>query len=288
MIEVLFGESEAGSMKAAKCTVISKKSSDGPSAVWRAGDKTPPERTASGWIQGTPAEVICLGFLLDIGDIKEPVDSRYRRDLIQSLYRFPEDEPQSETAADVYVRHLSRLEKYLRDGETVRIWYSDAPYSRCGLYHLCTFLRKYENPVHAVKLPEYCVRPNAITLHKNWGEIAAEEFAAFLPYAQALSKQEIRLYASFWDSLAEENSPLRAMVNGRLTSVPEDFYDFLILKELPAEPVMQARLIGRILGRYPLSVGDWWYARRIEHFIREGKIRVHEDAQDSYHRIIGI
>lgn len=32
------------------------------------------------WIGGHPRRVICLGFMLDIGDIKEPVDGRYRRE----------------------------------------------------------------------------------------------------------------------------------------------------------------------------------------------------------------
>ena len=44
MIEVLFGESEAGAMRVAK-------------------------KENRGWIEGTAEEVICLGFLLDIGDI---------------------------------------------------------------------------------------------------------------------------------------------------------------------------------------------------------------------------
>ncbi|MFR5027465.1 MAG: DUF1835 domain-containing protein [Coprococcus sp.] len=29
-------------------------------------------------------------------------------------------------------------------GEPVRIWYSDAPYSRCGFYHVCSILKNYQ------------------------------------------------------------------------------------------------------------------------------------------------
>lgn len=54
MIEVLFGEGEAASMKAAKDKEI-----------------------------GT---VICLGFMMDVGDIREPVDSLYRKELLYSMY----------------------------------------------------------------------------------------------------------------------------------------------------------------------------------------------------------
>ena len=40
----------------------------------------------SGWIEGTSEEVICLGFMLNIGNIREPVDSSYRKELIYSMY----------------------------------------------------------------------------------------------------------------------------------------------------------------------------------------------------------
>ena len=51
---------------------------DGPTSVWAAGKKRPPEKLSAGWIEGSAQEVVCLGFMLDIGDIKEPVDSLYR------------------------------------------------------------------------------------------------------------------------------------------------------------------------------------------------------------------
>lgn len=55
LIEVLFGESEAASMKAAKSTIIKAKT-DGPTSVWIAGKKKPPKREHSGWIEGTAEE----------------------------------------------------------------------------------------------------------------------------------------------------------------------------------------------------------------------------------------
>lgn len=86
MIEILFGESEAASMKAAKNTVTKISKADGPTAVWCAGRKKPPEREHSGWVEGTPEEVVCLGFLLDVGDIQKDVTSDYRSKLLYSLY----------------------------------------------------------------------------------------------------------------------------------------------------------------------------------------------------------
>ena len=206
MIEVLFGESEAASMKAAKSTIMKAKI-DGPTSVWIAGKKKPPKREDSGWLEGTAEEVICLGFLLDIGDIREEVDSQYRKDLIYSLYaqeqwgKDPELDEELRNLAECYINEMARLKNYLDDGEQIRIWYSDAPYSICGFYQLCSILTKYDNSIQVVKLPQYCVRDNVIISYKNWGEIAAEEFAGFLPYEKKLSRQELRLYNSLWNEL---------------------------------------------------------------------------------------
>ena len=291
MIEVLFGESEAGSMKAAKNKFVAG-TVNGPVSVWVAGKKTPPRKPFAGWIEGTPDEVICLGFMMDIGSIKEPMDSPYRKELIGSMYAQNQWEQDEETikelknAGDAYVNELYRLKRFLDSGESVRIWYSDAPYSRCGLYSLCHILKDYENKISAVQLPEYIVWDTNIVSYQSGTEVSAEDFAGFLPHERSLSKEEVRMYNTLWGILAEENSPLRAIVNNRLLSVPEDFYDFLIWERLTSAPLKESRLIGDILGQSQLGVGDWWYARRIEHYIRQGKIRVVEDSKSTYARTI--
>ena len=291
MIEVLFGESEAASMKAAKNRVVIGKV-NGPESVWMAGKKKPLEKSFAGWVEGTAEEVVCLGFMLDIGDIKKPVDSQYRKELIFSLFaqnqygRFAEMEEELKQAADVYANELQRLKKFLEDGEALRIWYSDAPYSRCGFYSLCQMLRNYGNEIHVVKLPEYAAGKKHIVSYRTWGEVAAEEFAGFLSFEKELTREEVRMYAGLWSRLTEDNSPLRAVVNGRVIGVREDFYDFLLWKRLTHEPIKEARLIGDILGCFQLGVGDWWYARRIDYHIQQGNIMIVEDSENKYARMI--
>ena len=76
------------------------------------------------------------------------------------------------------------------------------------------------------------------------------------------------------------------MVNGRVMGVPEDFYDFLIWREIGQEPEKQARIIGRILGHSRIAVGDWWYAKRIQEFLDQGKLKVIRDSERKYERMI--
>lgn len=72
MIEVLFVESEAASMKIAKNTIVIRRT-DGPISIFLAG------KQKGNRIEGSSDEVICLGLMLDIGNIKE---ARFIGDLL--------------------------------------------------------------------------------------------------------------------------------------------------------------------------------------------------------------
>ena len=139
-----------------------------------------------------------------------------------------------------------------------------------------------------VKLPEYRIKKNTITIYHNWGNMPAEEFSYFLQYEQTVSQTERRRNEILWSELTKDNSPLRAVVNGEVIGVAEDFYDFLIWRQLSSQPVKEARLIGSLLGKFPISISDWWYATRIETLIQQGRIKVVEDSESEccYGRVI--
>ena len=291
MIEVLFGESEAGAMKAAKSKPKSAVS-DGPTALFCAGKRKQPIKKSAGWIEGTSREVVCLAFMLDIGELNQEVTGEYRKKLICSMLnqeqwgRDLEADRELRETADVYGRELERLKGFLEEGEEIRIWYGRSAYSLCGLYYVCSILKEYWNKVFSVELPECRVTENAVFSPANWGEVAAEEFAFFLREQKEISRIELERYAMMWAELVRDSSPLRAVINNRVVGVPEDFYDFLIWKHLTGKPVMQARLIGTILGQHQISVGDWWHAKRIQYHIDHGKIEVLEGSEEKYARLI--
>lgn len=144
-----------------------------------------------------------------------------------------------------------------------------------------------ENEIRVVKLPEYELRKDGtVILYNHWGEVFPEVFEQYLPYEKKLCETELNMYTWEWAELQEDNSPLRAVVNGRLLGVPEDFYDFLIWKRITKKPEKEARLIGDILGDNQIGMGDWWYARRIDQLIDQRKIRIVEDSEKKYARLI--
>ena len=72
--------------------------------------------------------------------------------------------------------------------------------------------------------------------------------------------------------LQAQNAPLRAVVNGRPVSVPEDFYDSFVRDVLRAQPkeFREAEAIGTLLATLRPGVSDGFAARRIEALVQAG------------------
>jgi hypothetical protein len=243
-------------------------------------------------VGGNSSEVVCLPLMLDIGDINQPIDSEYRKNLILEMYTINgRDDFDTikglEEAWEKYLMELERLMNYASKGEHLRIWYSNAPYSLCGLSYVCNLLLQYNCKVSVIKLPPYVqLSDNEMLFFTSWNEMDAGKFYKFLPLEKELSPCELRSFASDWTELKEENSTLRAFVNGKLIGVPEDFYDHIIRKEIPEGEFIMARLIGNALGKHPLGIGDWWYAKRINKMIEQGELEVVKKQKDLYRQVL--
>ncbi len=257
MTEVLFGEGAAESMRYAKQNGTMPDESDN--------------------------EVICLGFMLDIGNISRGIKTSSRKRLPMEMLAGTEYEKNNTSFSssltmkekeDIYTSQWDKLMNILKGGNSIRIWYSDLPYSLCGLYHLCTALVYYPSQVTVIKIPEYNIIGNKMTIASGWEEVLPENFCNYLSYERKLTKMEITFFSSEWKRLEVENKTLRAVVSGKLMSVREDFYDFLILDAISDDAENEARFIGRILAKNKIGVGEWWLKKRIEQLIAEGVIEV--------------
>lgn len=267
MIDVLFGDSAAGGLKCARAYSEELKN-----------------------------EVACLGFMADIGDISISMFGKYRAELLcKMLYQKqwgtdPDMENELKQLGRHYTKEAAKVKRALERGEPVRVWVSSAPYSMCGMLWLSGLLAKYKVEVYAVELARFnaenAPQNGAFVIRNSWGECEPEEFENALPAARRVMQTELLANSMEWGRLRNENAPLRTVINGRVTSVPASFYDFLIWKYLGNSPINEAMLIGKILGENQLGVGDWWYAQRIDHYIRKGKIAVLEDNEQKYARVI--
>jgi hypothetical protein len=293
MVEVVFNDSTKGAMKVAKN--YKKENMIGGTAGYIG---TPPsqkeleELFEGEALGGNSNEVIGISFSLDIGDISKGAISEERKKLIFEIHKSPfrNDDKEERSLANYWEENLASLRKLkdsARNGEHIRIWYSDAPYSICGFYFINSILKEYECKVTAIKLPKYQFeKNNTIISYSSWSEVAAGKLYKFLPLETEISKIEQQFIASEWEELQNQNTIIRAVINGKLTSVAEDFYDYFIRLNIPDGEFIMARLIGKVLGRHQLGVGDWWIAQRIRNMIANREFEVVSDNEFYYDKIL--
>jgi hypothetical protein len=285
MLEVVFSDSEKGSMKVAK--KYNTKTMLG-GAICYIGEKPNKaelekhfEGQAVGW---NSQDVVNIGFLLDIGDISGAIDGNERQNIFRKVWgRFDFDNKEQEQFFQNQRKDMEKLLSAAKDGVPIRIWKSNAPYSTCGFHFVCNLLRNINCNISVVSLPKYNpISENEIVEYSHWGEVAAGKFYQFLSLEKQLTNIEKRIVSDHWRDLMVENAPLRAILNGKLTSVPETFYDFIIMNNLPDNDFTMAGFIGKLLGEYRLGISDSWYALRIDKMIEENKLIVVENKNPSH------
>jgi len=285
MLEVVFSDSEKGSMKAAKNYDMKNMLSGTVGYIGKKPKKAELQKLFEGKaIGGSSSEVVNIGFNLDIGDISGEIDGKERKDVFRKLWGiYSFDDSKTEDFFERQRQDLIKLKNAASNGKTIRIWKSNAPYSTCGFYYVCYILKDIDCDIRVVELPEYKIISEKETVYySSWGEVSAGKFYEFLPLERKLSLLDKKVISDLWRTLIQENSPLRTNLNGRLISVPENFYDSIITNNIPESEFIMARFIGKLIGDHRIGVGDSWYALRIEKMIKDKLIILVEDKDKSH------
>ena len=318
MIEIVFSESACGSLKYAFHYGRGAYPDEGTPALVYYSDSGEKELTEADrerlmreyherekqerkrWeaavpMEGSSGDVFSLNSNLSAGDISEETFGEKR---IAARLPFYQGAPQwidgrseimknmAETAED-----LEQVVQRLREGEPVRIWYSDNPDEACGMLWFLWKIHRLGvscKEITAVKLPEWVYDDSTDTLiqMQAWGEVGDGLWGRLKENGRVLPQRFCEAGAMRWEELRRENAPLRAVINGRVVSAGEDLYDRYLLDafEYPEEEVGEGMLIGRVL-RQQLGIWDGWLHLRIEKFIGDGRIEVVRESGDD--RIYG-
>ena len=238
---------------------------------------------------GNKDDVVQLGFFMDVGNIENGVNRNSRKEVFESFYGImPGHEQERERILDAIFCDYERILKEVIQKTDIRVWIDHSPYSVCGYYYLCDLLRHSKCRLSKVVMPEYWQDEENKMSEGGWNSIQPGKFYKFLQYEKLIPQIEIQEIGTIWKELVKENAPLRAIVNGRLISVPIDFYDHLIDRELPDEPIVMGKLIGKLMLKYSLGISDSWYQLRIKNMIKKGKIDIiaHKDENHPYGAIL--
>ncbi len=316
MIEIVFSDSACGSLKMAQCygkgkylggcfgVIVSHADGSKPTKEEvEAAQLEAEEKTRLAWesaipMGGNPADVYGFNFVLSVGDISENQPGIKRMQTLEHLYSVYPNGEGRQAAQEMFKKaneDLKTVRERAETGESLRIWYSNHPDEMCGLYWFMEQLdqwKAHSGQVSIVKLPEWEADEKGNIVRKSgWGEAAPREWHRYPALQKPVLPVFIQSCASHWKELQRENAPLRAMLNGQLVSASEKLYDEFILREIAAEgeKFQEAVIIGRVLGKYQLGIGDSWAAIRIEEMIRTGKLEtVTAAAEDmpAYHRLL--
>jgi len=236
-------------------------------------------RERRGWAEAVPLEgsdrdILSFNLLLSVGSIDEDGIGPARKAVLCDLY--PEWADDMAKTIEEAGGNLSVLLDRAGKGEPVRVWSSHYPDDACGLYWLMEQLRPIgfeQLDITIVRLPDFQEQPDGtVVQYAGWGEVEPYHFGRMAASGEKLPVLAGRMMADRWKQLQQENSPLRAVLNGRLVSAPESLYDPYILREIDMQDreFNGAVVVGNVLGKYQFGIGDGWVARRMEWFIRGG------------------
>ena len=313
MVEIVFNDSACGSLKMAQhygkgnynggCTGVIISNHDGseptPEEISKAQQETK-KRMRLEWENAVPMggnseDVFGFNLMLSVGDISADDFIGGRQRTIESLWGIYPDEPSDvpfNIAAELH-NGIKAIHNRITKNDEVRIWYSNQPDELCGLYWFMWELEQLaEKPksIYIVKLPDYEYRENnTVVSHQAWGEISPGDWNQYASYAKVTTEVFRKHCASKWRTLQTENAPLRAVLNGKLHSFDENIYDGFIYREInnQDDEFHEAHLIGSVMGKYQLGVGDAWLANRIGKMIDDGKLSIASESVKGmpiYHR----
>ena len=304
MIEVVFSESSYGSLKVAQHYGVGKYhgvatsvflhdqgGAEPTKAQMQEAQQRAEERARRSWENAVPLggkqeDLYCISLAWSVGEISESMIGSQRREVMEKLFSVWSEDQMAQIIdrklQDAQTALTAVLRRYSA-GEDVRVWYSHNPDEMCGMYWLLAQLRplKQRGSIYLVKLPEWeYTGENTVSMRNGWGEIGPGEWGHYLPLQQEAQPAFLSLCATKWNQLEKENAPLRVFLNGQLQSASDDVYDSFILREIIAQPeeFNEAFVIGNVLGKYQLGIGDAWVAMRIDKMIAEGKLEIVERA----------
>lgn len=221
--------------------------------------------------------ILVFELALDVGPIDGDVFGAQRRQVLKELGEASGRESDlADKLADYAKAYWEFLEKRADQETPIRIWVSEQPNEACGLVWLLSKLDEidYTGEITVVPMPAWEYNEEGDVERKNgWGE--TEEWGSYVAGRQTINKAFRAGCVQKWKALQQENAPLRGMLNGRLTSMGANVYDYAIEQAVAKQPeeFSQASVVLDVLHQY-LGIGDGWIALRIGEMICAGKLAV--------------
>lgn len=228
---------------------------------------------------GDSTDICSFPILLDFGKIKEGIFSAYRKNLYTEMFweAYPalkESQDRMDDYFDGYAMQLQKLKEFLEQGKPIRIWVDRNPASQCAYHYICNILTEYigKTEVFVVEMPLYLELGERMVSYHSWGCMDSSELNNMLIHQRKLSDKEIMMMSMHWKKLVEEDSGLRAVINGKLVSVGANFYDDMILQYIGDKEMTEKEITGGFLEDSDFGLNYMLVVWIVKRLIQNGKI----------------
>lgn len=219
----------------------------------------------------------------EIGDISEIPFGEKRKYEFANMYGTKECSYR-EHMFNYVSEKISEIELKAKQGEKIRIWYSEDSSEMCAFcYFLCLLdMWKIENEnVFYIKLPGYILFENGkYEKRPSTSSYEPELLIKSLEFQKALSSSYKSFHIKQWKRAQSENTGMRTVLSGEIISVYENFYDQIILTEIKkrGDIIKETDLL--IPSMTKTNTNSKFIISRIDNLISDGILEVIEEQRD--------
>jgi hypothetical protein len=236
----------------------------------------------------SPKKVIGFQDPFSIGPIwklESKIGQAYRYEWLYENINFEQDDYELENRFTNTLLEIADIPDHL----PIYIWVANNGNEQTGLRLILYLLKDKTNEITVINttdLADYWMTPydskqsmfHSSMLRPPQLKLLFEHISV----EKTLSQQERIQYQKEWESLAQSKDVLRVWQKGRVTSVPEDYYDSFILKTIEQTHQKQesmdfiraGRVVGEILHQIDEIVGDVYFEYRLRHLIYNGVLEL--------------
>lgn len=169
---------------------------------------------------------------------------------------------------------IAQLKAAIHANSALRIWWTDVPNDVIGLWWLADLCAKQKLAIQQVHVPTVFPHPTQSALYKitNLGELDPDWLDSLVKNTTTLTVHDLTAFSFGWRNLPSASNEVHILLNGELLSVPETYFDPLILAKVKTPPKTfpeHVKAIGHLLGDYQISLPDWWWHYRLQQLFDE-------------------
>ncbi|ETT86929.1 DUF1835 domain-containing protein [Bacillus mycoides] len=185
------------------------------------------------------------------------------------------------------LKQSSQIIEEVPSGSKVILWYGENASDVIGVRFVLSLLQDKNMQFEVVNVTdfshyiEFKVRdlqdkeiPHVL---KSLGEMPSELILEALQTKKELSQAQVQSLIQDWKKFSQTNGVLRLLVDGKINTVSEDYYDVSILANTSNEYKSASVIVGNIMGENEQRIGDTYFTFRVYQLIQQGKLSFQND-----------